>query len=182
MLTKILSATGIAVAALLILGGTIAAASTGLLKSSSRSTSANELGPCSAYSKASKDFTDFSGRALTHSKAFRRLAAKAAANGESVQSFCAGVLARTKRDDPGSGPSATANEFGLCTAYSAVSKDFTDFTNPALSNSRAFQRLASEAAANGESVQAFCASVVSPTTTTVSSTTTTSTTTTTVAS
>jgi hypothetical protein len=80
--------------------------------------------------------------------------------------------------DPGRPVVNPANLLGQCNAYASVSKGFTDFTNPALTNSTAFGRLEAAAAGKGESVQAYCASVGSTTTSTVAATTTTSTTTT----
>ena len=64
-------------------------------------------------------------------------------------------------------PTTTANEFGLCTAYSHVSANAT--SGKALS-SVAFSRLETAAAAanggQGESVQTFCASITKPGTST----------------
>ncbi len=137
---------------------------------------ANAFGLCTAYTSVSKNFTDTSNPALTHSSAFQALqAAAAAAQGESVQSYCAAVtttttsaasnLSTSSAGKSGSGgPSIGANAFGLCTAYAAVSKDFTDMSNPALTSSMAFKALAT-AAGGASGVQAYCAAVKPPSST-----------------
>jgi hypothetical protein len=55
------------------------------------------------------------------------------------------------------GPSAST--YGLCTAYAAVTNQFTDTSSPALTHSVAFRRLTAKATAAGETVQAYCAGV-----------------------
>lgn len=60
-------------------------------------------------------------------------------------------------------PTTTANEFGLCTAYLAPdSKASSTTTRGRALSSTAFSRLSADAQANGESVQAFCATVTKP--------------------
>jgi hypothetical protein len=156
---------------------------------------ANLAGQCNAYSSVSKGFTDFTNPALTNSTAFQRLSAAAAAQSETVQQYCTTVTSTTSSTSTTSTSTSTttttststtttvasstttlpANTFGQCTAYSSVSKGFTDFSNPALTNSTAFQRLAALAAANGETVEQYCAPVLGlpATTTTIGTTTTT---------
>ncbi len=64
-------------------------------------------------------------------------------------------------------PSTTANEYGLCTAYFATDgRSSTNTTRGSALSSVAFSRLTAAAAANGESVTAFCASIPKPGTST----------------
>jgi hypothetical protein len=160
---------------------------------------ANTFGLCNAYSSVTKGYTDFTNPALTNSRAFERLEAAASANNESVQAYCAAAVASTTTTTvsttsttsstttsttststttttaPGTTTTVPANLFGQCTAYSSVTKDFTDFSSPALTHSQAFLRLEAAASAAGGSVETYCAAVLGlpPTTTTSTSTTTT---------
>jgi hypothetical protein len=124
---------------------------------------ANTFGLCTAYAAISKDYTDTSEPSLTNSPAFAALAAAAVKRGMTVQSYCAaagskpvgsnGRLASGKSTHSGT----PANTFGLCTAYAAISKDFTDTSEPSLTNSPAFATLAAAAGKKGMTVQDYCA-------------------------
>jgi hypothetical protein len=83
----------------------------------------------------------------------------------------AGLNAGKGRSTALAAPSTTANEYGLCTAYSAPDgRSSPNTTRGSALSSVAFSRLSALAQAQGESVQAFCASIPKPGTSTGTST------------